>query len=215
MGHSLFSNRMEEDVRHCPVSQLMGWTCFQSKYWTASGSRYFSISLPISPSISTIVNQLWGELWTPLLQHAVLWTVHLESWGLHERCLVWMKSPLVLDACSTYPHWPCCIKHSSSCLGYMMLGSDWCNLGIVFKLCCIVSLKSHFFPSTFFFSEYFSGISNTSVLAAIVVIILGVVFAEWFYWFPHFPISTLLREHWWKISPEFWHKRSSWDGVCR
>lgn len=93
----------------------------------------------------------------------------------------------------------------------------WLNRiwGLFSKLCCIVSLKSHFFPSTFFFSEYFSGITKTSVLTAIVVIILVLVFAEWFYWFPHFFISTFLREYWWNIFPEFGHKRSSWNEVCR
>lgn len=67
------------------------------------------------------------------------------------------------------------------------------------KPCCIVSLKCHFFPSIFFFSEFFSGITNTSVLTAIVIIILVLVFAELFYSFPYLLISTLLREYWWNI----------------
>lgn len=121
---------------------------------------------------------------------------------------------------------PSCLKHRSTLMVlYKTLVEllrihdvrEWLNgiRGLFSTLCCIVSLKSHFFPSTFFFLEYFSDITDTSVLAAIVVIILVLVFAEWFYWFPHFLISTLLREYWLNIFPEFGHKRPSWNKVCR
>lgn len=125
---------MEEDVRHRPVSQLMGSACFQGKYWTVSSSWYFSISLPISFSISTIVNQLSGAV------NSFTSTCCALNHLLGVTWLGWDEVPCVNEGtfsprcCGTFPHWPCHIKQSSSCSGSMILGGDLMESGDCFPL---------------------------------------------------------------------------------
>lgn len=197
----------------------MGWTCFQGKYWTASSSWYFSISLPISFSISTIVNQLCVCVCAVnSLTSTCCALNHLPG----VMGLGWDQVPSVNE-----------VTFSPGCLQYIpMLAVSykivfkllrihdfgrWLNgiWGLFSNLCCILSLKSHFLLSTFFFSEYFSAIGNTSVLAAIACnnsrscVFRVVLFISSVPWLNTFEGALM------KLFPTIWAKRSSSNGVCR
>lgn len=118
---SLFSSWVVEDVRHCPVRSQ--WVELVSKVNIAQLlalvffhlSPYLFLSLYNSKSSAGE-----GEKGTVNSFTSTCCALNPLSgvMGLGcVRCLMCMKSPLVLDACSTFPHWPRHIWASSRCSG--------------------------------------------------------------------------------------------------